>query len=306
MEPFTLFGVPAKALFGQLLIGLINGSFYALMSLGVAIIFGLLRVANFLHGAQYMLGAFFAWLLLNLPSLAPGLGLPAFSYWEALLLVPIILFGVGAVTEWAFIRRVYDIDHAYGLLLTIGLAMLIEGAVQLRYGAAGLTYAIPERLSGGSDLGFVYLPDYRAWVIVVSLVVCFGTWYAIERTRLGGYLRAAAENPDMARALGIHVPRLLTLTYAMGVALAGLAGVMAAPVYSVSAQMGQGILVTVFAVVVIGGMGSVFGAIVSGFLLGLIEGLTKVFYPPASSVVTFVLMALVLSARPAGLFGKTA
>ncbi|PWK73908.1 branched-chain amino acid transport system permease protein [Aminobacter sp. AP02] len=299
-----LIGVPPALLFGQLLVGLINGSFYAMMSLGVAIIFGMLRIGNFVHGAQYMLGAFGAWYLLRLPELFPGLGLPSIGYWWALVIVPLVVAVIGGLMERIFIRRVYDLDHAYGLLLTVGLAMAIEGAFNVYYGAAGQMYGVPDSLKGGINLGFMFLPIYRAWVIVAAIVVCFGTWYTVERTKLGSYLRAATENPDLVRAFGINVPRLLMLTYAFGVGLAGFAGVMAAPIYQVSPQMGQGIIITIFAVVVIGGMGSIFGAIVSGLMLGVIEGLTKVFYPQASATVIFVIMALVLVFRPAGLFGK--
>jgi branched-chain amino acid transport system permease protein len=299
-----LIGIPPALLFGQLLVGLINGSFYAMMSLGVAIIFGMLRIGNFVHGAQYMLGAFVAWYLLNLPELFPGLGLPAISYWWALLIAPIVVGIIGALTERVFIRRVYDLDHAYGLLLTVGLSMAIEGMFNVYYGAAGQQYGVPEELKGGINLGFMFLPIYRAWVIVFALVVCFGTWYLIERTKLGAYLRAATENPDLVRAFGINVPRMLMLTYAFGVGLAGLAGVMAAPIYQVGPQMGQSIIITIFAVVVIGGMGSIFGAIFTGLLMGLIEGLTKVFWPEASTTVIFVIMAVVLVFRPAGLFGR--
>lgn len=299
-----LIGVPSTLLFGQLLVGLINGSFYAMMSLGVAIIFGMLRIGNFVHGAQYMLGAFGAWYLMRLPELFPGLGLPSIGYWWALVIVPLVVAVIGGLMERIFIRRVYDLDHAYGLLLTVGLAMAIEGAFNVYYGAAGQMYGVPDSLKGGINLGFMFLPIYRAWVIAVALVVCFGTWYIIERTKLGSYLRAATENPDLVRAFGINVPRLLMLTYAFGVGLAGFAGVMAAPIYQVSPQMGQGIIITIFAVVVVGGMGSIFGAIVSGLMLGVIEGLTKVFYPQASATVIFIIMALVLIFRPAGLFGK--
>lgn len=299
-----LIGVPSTLLFGQLLVGLINGSFYAMMSLGVAIIFGMLRIGNFVHGAQYMLGAFGAWYLMRLPELFPGLGLPSIGYWWALVIVPLVVAVIGGLMERIFIRRVYDLDHAYGLLLTVGLAMAIEGAFNVYYGAAGQMYGVPDSLKGSINLGFMFLPIYRAWVIAVALVVCFGTWYIIERTKLGSYLRAATENPDLVRAFGINVPRLLMLTYAFGVGLAGFAGVMAAPIYQVSPQMGQGIIITIFAVVVVGGMGSIFGAIVSGLMLGVIEGLTKVFYPQASATVIFIIMALVLIFRPAGLFGK--
>ena len=299
-----LLGIPPQLLFGQLLVGLINGAFYAMMSLGVAVIFGLLRIGNFVHGAQYMLGAFGAWYLFNLPDLFPGLGLPSLSYWWALLIVPVVMAGVGAITERLFIRRVYDLDHAYGLLLTVGLAMVIEGLFNVRYGAAGQQYDVPAVLRGSMNLGFMFLPYYRAWVIVAALLLCLGTWFLIERTKLGSYLRAATENPNLVRAFGINVPRMLMLTYAFGVGLAGLAGVMAAPIYQVGPQMGQSIIITVFAVVVIGGMGSIGGAIFSGLLMGLIEGLTKVFYPQASTTVIFVIMAIVLVLRPAGLFGR--
>lgn len=301
-----LFGISPTLLFGQLLVGLINGAFYAMMSLGVAIIFGMLRIGNFVHGAQYMLGAFGAWFLLRLPELFPGLGLPSVGYWWALLLVPVLVGLIGCLTERIFIRRIYDLDHAYGLLLTVGLAMAIEGAFNVHYGAAGQMYGVPTSLKGGLNLGFMVLPFYRAWVIVAAIVMCFGTWYVIERTRLGSYLRAATENPDLVRTFGINVPRLLMLTYGFGVGLAGFAGVMAAPIYQVSPQMGQSIIITTFAVVVIGGMGSISGAIVSGLVLGVIEGLTKVFYPQASSTVIFIIMALVLIFRPAGLFGRQA
>lgn len=300
----NLIGISPTLLFGQLLVGLINGSFYAMMSLGVAIIFGMLRIGNFVHGAQYMLGAFGAWYLAHLPELFPGLGLPSIGYWWALVLVPAVMALVGAVMERIFIRRVYDLDHAYGLLLTVGLAMAIEGAFNVRYGAAGQMYGVPASLKGGLNLGFMVLPLYRAWVIAAAIVTCLGTWYVIERTKLGSYLRAATENPDLVRTFGIKVPRLLMLTYGFGVGLAGFAGVMAAPIYQVSPQMGQSIIITTFAVVVIGGMGSILGAIVSGLMLGVIEGLTKVFYPQASSSVIFIIMALVLIFRPAGLFGR--
>ena len=301
---FDLLGIPSTLLFGQLLVGLINGAFYAMMSLGVAIIFGMLRIGNFVHGAQYMLGAYGAWYLSNLPDLLPQLGLPSLGYWWALAIVPLALGGIGALTERLFIRRVYDLDHAYGLLLTVGLAMVIEGLFNVRYGAAGQQYGVPQALRGSINLGFMFLPYYRLWVIAAAAVLCFGTWLLIERTKLGAYLRAATENPVLVRAFGIDVPRMLMLTYAFGVGLAGLAGVMAAPIYQVGPQMGQSIIITVFAVVVIGGMGSIFGAIVSGLMMGLVEGLTKVFYPQASTTVIFVVMAIILVLRPAGLFGR--
>ena len=296
--------ITPQLLFGQLLVGLINGSFYAMMSLGVAIIFGMLRIGNFVHGAQYMLGAFGAWFLMQLPELFPGLGLPRLDYWWALAIVPVSVGIIGALTERLFIRRVYELEQADGLLLTIGLTMVLEGVFNVGFGAAGMQYDVPAALKGGVNLGFVFLPVYRLWVIVAALAVCFGTWFLVERTRLGSYLRAATENPDIVRSFGINVPRLLMLTYGFGVGLAGLAGVMAAPIYQVSPQMGQNMVIIVFAVVVIGGMGSIFGAIVSGLGLGMIEGLTKVFYPQAASTVIFLIMALVLIVRPAGLFGR--
>jgi branched-chain amino acid transport system permease protein len=289
-----IFGVPTQALFGQLLIGLINGSFYALLSLGLAVIFGLLNIINFTHGAQYMLGAFCAYLLLE----KLGIG-----YWWSLLLAPIIVGATGVVIERLMLSKLYKLDHLYGLLLTFGLALIIQGVFRNEYGSAGLPYAMPEQLTGGRNLGFMFLPNYRAWVIVASLVVCLGTWYVIEKTKLGAYLRAATENPALVQAFGINVPRMITLTYGFGVALAALAGVMAAPIYQVSPQMGADLIIVVFAVVVIGGMGSIMGSIVTGFGLGLIEGLTKVFYPEASNTVIFIIMAIVLLIRPAGLFG---
>jgi len=292
---FHLTVPPAPAMFAQLLVGLINGAFYAMLSLGLAVIFGLLNIINFAHGAQYMLGAFCAWFLLN----ALGLG-----YWPALILAPIIVSALGIVIERLLLRHIYGLDHLYGLLLTFGLALIIEGVFRQQYGSSGQPYAIPPELQGGQRLGFMFLPNYRAWVIVASLVVCLGTWFTIERTRLGAYLRAATENPVLVQAFGINVPRMITLTYGAGVALAALAGVMAAPIYQVSPLMGSNIIITVFAVVVIGGMGSILGAIVSGFSLGLVEGLTKVFYPEASSTVIFVIMALILLVKPAGFFGR--
>ncbi len=289
-----IFGIPTQALFGQLLIGLINGSFYALLSLGLAVIFGLLNIINFTHGAQYMLGAFVAYLLLN----KLGIG-----YWWSLLLAPIIVGATGVVIERLMLSKLYKLDHLYGLLLTFGLALIIQGVFRNEYGSAGQPYAMPEQLSGGRNLGFMFLPNYRAWVIVASLVICLGTWYVIEKTKLGSYLRAATENPQLVQAFGVNVPRMITLTYGFGVGLAGLAGVMAAPIYQVSPQMGTDLIIVVFAVVVIGGMGSIMGSIVTGFGLGVIEGLTKVFYPEASNTVIFIIMAIVLLIRPAGLFG---
>jgi len=292
-----IFGVPLQALFGQLLIGLINGSFYALLSLGLAIIFGLLRMINFAHGAQYMLGAFVAYLLLTFV----GIG-----YWPALLLAPLIVGILGAVVERFFLRHLYDLDPLYGLLFTFGLALTIEGTFRYLYGSSGQPYATPGALAGGTNLGFMFLPIYRGWVVVASLVVCLATWLLIERTKLGSYLRAATENSTLVQAFGVNVPVLLTLTYGLGVALAAFAGVLAAPIYQVSPLMGSNIIIVVFAVVVVGGMGSIMGAIVTGYMLGIAEGLTKVFYPEASNIVIFVIMAIVLLIRPAGLFGRDA
>ena len=292
-----IFGIPSQALLGQLLIGLINGSFYALLSLGLAVIFGMLNIINFSHGAQYMMGAFAAYLLLQY------LGL---NYWEALVVVPILVGATGILIERAFLQHVRKLDHLYGLILTFGLALIIEGLFRNYFGSSGKPYQIPATLQGGRNLGFMFLPNYRAWVIVFSLAVCLATWFAIERTRLGSYLRAATENPALVRAFGINVPRMVTLTYGFGVGLAALAGVMAAPIYNVSPQMGSDLIIVVFAVVVIGGMGSILGAILTGFALGIIEGLTKVFFPEASSTVIFVIMVIVLLVRPAGLFGRTA
>jgi branched-chain amino acid transport system permease protein len=293
----TIFGVPTAALFGQLLVGLINGSFYALLSLGLAVIFGLLRVINFAHGAQYMLGAFAAYLL----SLWLGLG-----YWSALILAPVIVGLLGALVERTMLSRLYKLDHLYGLLFTFGLALTIEGTFRYFYGAAGQPYATPAALSGGVNLGFMFLPIYRGWVVVASLIVCIAVWLLIEKTKLGSYLRAATENPTLVQSFGVNVPLLLTFTYGLGAALAAFAGVLAAPIYQVSPLMGSNIIIIVFAVVVIGGMGSILGAIVTGYMLGIAEGLTKVFYPEASNIVVFVIMAIVLILRPAGLFGKDA
>ncbi|MBW6493906.1 MAG: branched-chain amino acid ABC transporter permease [Burkholderiaceae bacterium] len=289
-----IFGISTQALFGQLLIGLINGSFYALLSLGLAVIFGLLNIINFAHGAQYMMGAFCAYLLLN----KLGIG-----YWWALAISPIVIGATGIVIERTMLSRLYKLDHLYGLLLTFGLALIIQGLFRNEYGASGQPYQIPQILTGGQNLGFMFLPNYRAWVIFGSMIVCLGTWLVIERTKLGAYLRAATENPQLVQAFGINVPRMITLTYGLGVALAALAGVMAAPIYQVSPQMGGDLIIVVFAVVVIGGMGSILGAILTGFGLGVIEGLTKVFYPEASSTVIFIIMVIVLLIRPAGLFG---
>ena len=289
-----MFDIPIQALMGQLLIGLINGSFYALLSLGLAVIFGLLNIINFAHGAFYMMGAFGAYLLLS------KLGL---NYWWSLIVAPVVVGAIGVVLERTMLKRLYQLDHLYGLLLTFGLALVIQGLFRNEYGSSGLPYAIPSQLQGGQSLGFMFLPNYRAWVIVASLVVCLATWFVIEHTRLGGYLRAATENPQLVQAFGINVPRMVTLTFGFGVALAALAGVMAAPIYQVSPLMGEQIIIVVFAVVVIGGMGSIMGAIVTGFGLGLIEGLTKVFYPEASTTAIFIIMTIVLLVRPAGLFG---
>jgi branched-chain amino acid transport system permease protein len=284
-----------QALFGQLLLGLINGSFYALLSLGLAIIFGLLDVVNFAHGALYMLGAFVA--LIGFTSLGIG-------YWPALLLAPLVVGVLGVVIERVMLRRLYGLDPLYGLLLTFGLALILEGLFHEHYGNSGSPYPVPDILQGGVRLPFMFLPQYRAWVVVCALVVCFGCWLVIERTKLGAYLRAGTENPRLVQAFGINVPLMRTLTYAFGVALAAFAGVMAAPVYQVSPMMGSNLIIVVFAVVVIGGMGSIVGAIVTGVGLGLIEGLTRYLYPPASSVVIFLIMAIVLMIRPAGLFGR--
>src|SRR3712207_3931400 len=338
---FELLGIPSQALFSQLLLGLINGSFYAILSLGLAIIFGLLNIINFTHGAQYMMGAFGAWMLLNYA----GLG-----YWWALILAPLIVGVTGILIERVFISRLYNLDHLYGLLLTFGLALIIQGLFRNQYGVSGLPYSIPPQLTGGQNLGFMFLPNYRAWVVVASLVVCLATWFLIEKTRLGAYLRAATENPTLVQAFGINVPRLITLTYGFvvclppwflrektglgaspragaetrplwqalgknaprlitltygfGVALAAFAGVLAAPIYSLNPNMGADLIIVVFAVVVIGGMGSILGSILTGFSLGIVEGLTKVFYPEASATVIFIIMAVVLLVKPAGLFGR--
>ncbi|MBU6190761.1 MAG: branched-chain amino acid ABC transporter permease [Betaproteobacteria bacterium] len=289
-----IFGIPIQALFGQLLIGLINGSFYALLSLGLAVIFGLLNIINFTHGAQYMLGAFCSYLLLN----KLGIG-----YWWSLLLTPIIVGASGMLIERLMLARLYKLDHLYGLLLTFGLALIIQGLFRNEFGSSGQPYRVPAELTGGQNLGFMFLPNYRGWVVATSLVVCLLTWFVIERTKLGAYLRAATENPQLVQAFGINVPRMITLTYGFGVALAAFAGVMAAPIYQVNPLMGADLIIVVFAVVVIGGMGSIMGAIVTGFGLGIIEGLTKVFYPEASNTVIFIIMALVLLVKPAGLFG---
>ncbi|MFL6695705.1 MAG: branched-chain amino acid ABC transporter permease [Vitreoscilla sp.] len=290
-----IFGVPLPALFGQLMLGLVNGSFYAMLSLGLAVIFGLLGVVNFAHGALYMIGAYVAWFSMDRWGI---------SYWWALLLGPLLVGLLGVVIERLLLKRLYKLDPLYGLLLTFGLALIFQGVFQQYYGSSGQSYSAPEQLSGASNLGFMFLPNYRGWVVGVSLVVCFGTWFLIERTQLGALLRAGTENPALVQAFGVNVPLMVTLTYAGGAALAGLAGVLAAPVIQVSPLMGSNLIIVVFAVVVIGGMGSIVGSIITGLVLGLIEGLTKVFYPEASNVVVFVIMAIVLIIRPAGLFGK--
>ncbi len=290
-----IFGVPTQALMGQLTIGLVNGSFYALLSLGLAVIFGMLNVVNFAHGALYMMGAFVSWMLLQY------LGI---NYWFSLVLAPLVVGLVGIFIEKTMLRWLYQLDHLYGLLLTFGIALIIEGAFREGYGISGQPYELPEVFHGGFDLGFMFMPKYRAWVVLASLMVCLGTWYVIEKTKLGAYLRAGTENPKLVQAFGINVPLMVTLTYAFGAALAGFAGVLAAPIYQVNPLMGSNIIIIVFAVVVIGGMGSILGSIVTGLALGLIEGLTKVFYPEASSTVVFVIMVIVLLIRPAGLFGR--
>lgn len=292
-----IFGIPVQALLGQMLVGLINGSFYAMLSLGLAVIFGLLRIINFAHGALYMLGAFIGYLML----VHLGIG-----YWPALVLVPLVVGVFGMAVERLALSRLYRLDPLYGLLFTFGLALVIEGVFRFYYGVSGNPYAVPSQLAGGTNLGFMFLPNYRGWVVVASLIVCIGTWLLIEKTRLGSYLRAATENPELVQAFGVNVPLLLTLTYGLGAALAGLAGILAAPVYQVSPLMGSDLIIVVFAVVVVGGMGSILGAIVTGYMLGLAEGLTKVFYPEASNLVVFVIMAIVLLLRPAGLFGRDA
>lgn len=293
----SLFGVPLQALFAQLLLGLVNGSFYAILSLGLAIIFGLLNIINFAHGALYMLGAFLAWM---------GLHYFGLSYWVMLFMAPVIVALFGIVLERLLIRRLYKLDHLYGLLLTFGITLLIEGIFRSFYGVSGQSYPTPELLRGGVNLGFMFLPIYRAWVVVASLLVCFLTWFVIERTRLGALLRAGTENPKLVEAFGVNVPLLITLTYGFGVGLAAFAGVLAAPIVQVSPLMGTNLIIVVFAVVVIGGLGSIMGSIVTGLGLGILEGLTKVYWPEASNTVVFVIMVIVLLIRPAGLFGKQA
>ena len=290
-----IFGIPLAAFLGQLLLGLVNGSFYAMLSLGLAVIFGLLNVINFAHGALYMMGAFLAWM---------GLQYFGISYWVMLLLAPLVIALFGIVIERSMLRWLYQLDHLYGLLLTFGITLMIEGVFRSFYGVSGQPFSVPPQLAGAVDLGFMMLPIYRAWVVLASLVVCLATWFVIEKTRLGAYLRAGTENPRMVEAFGINVPLMVTLTYGFGVALAAFAGVLAAPVLQVSPLMGSNLIVTIFAVVVIGGMGSILGSIVTGLALGVIEGLTKVFYPELSSTVVFIIMAIVLLIRPAGLFGR--
>ncbi|MGP1614775.1 MAG: branched-chain amino acid ABC transporter permease [Pollutimonas bauzanensis] len=290
-----IFGIPIQALLGQLLLGLVNGSFYAVLSLGLAVIFGLLNIINFAHGALYMLGAFLAWM---------GLAYLGLNYWIMLVATPLVVGAFGILIERTLIRHLYKLDHLYGLLLTFGITLLLEGLFRSLYGVSGQPYATPALLQGGVNLGFMYLPIYRAWVVVASLLVCFATWFIIEKTRLGALLRAGTENPKLVEAFGVNVPLVVTLTYGFGVALAGFAGVLAAPVMQVSPLMGSNLIIVVFAVVVIGGMGSILGSIVTGLALGVIEGLTKVFWPEASNTVVFIIMVIVLLIRPAGLFGK--
>ncbi len=290
-----IFGIPLQAFLGQLLLGLVNGSFYAMLSLGLAVIFGLLGIVNFAHGALYMIGAYVAWGSLEY------LGL---NYWFALVLAPIVVGALGVVIERTMLKQLYKVDPIYGLLLTFGLALIFEGLFRDRFGVSGQQYAVPDLLQGATNLGFMVLPNYRAWVVFASLLVCFGTWFLIERTRLGSYLRAGTENPALVQAFGVNVPLMVMLTYAAGAGLAAIAGVLAAPVIQITPLMGSNLIIVVFAVVVIGGMGSILGSILTGLVLGIIEGLTKVFYPEASSIVVFVIMAIVLMIRPAGLFGK--
>ncbi len=292
-----IFGIPIQAFLGQLLLGLVNGSFYAMLSLGLAVIFGLLGIVNFAHGVFYMMGAYVAFVSLDVFGL---------NYWLALLLGPLLVGALGVLLERTLLKHLYKIDPIYGLLLTFGLALICEGIFREFFGVSGQSYAVPELLQGATNLGFMILPNYRAWVVLASLSVCFGTWFVIERTRLGSYLRAGTENPQLVQAFGINVPLMVMLTYGAGCGLAALAGVLAAPVIQINPLMGSNLIIVVFAVVVIGGMGSIMGSIITGVALGLIEGLTKVFYPEASNIVVFVIMAVVLMIRPAGLFGKEA
>ncbi|MFT3664130.1 branched-chain amino acid ABC transporter permease [Piscinibacter sp.] len=290
-----IFGIPLQAFLGQLLLGLVNGSFYAILSLGLAVIFGLLGIVNFAHGALYMMGAYVAWL---------GLEKFGMNYWLALVVSPLVVGALGLVVERTLLKQLYKIDPIYGLLLTFGLSLIAEGVFRDQFGVSGQQYPVPELLQGATNLGFMILPNYRGWVVVASLIVCFGTWFLIERTRLGSYLRAGTENPALVQAFGVNVPLMVMLTYAFGAGLAAIAGVLAAPVIQITPLMGSNLIIVVFAVVVIGGMGSILGSILTGLVLGLIEGLTKVFYPEASNIVVFVIMAIVLIIRPAGLFGK--
>ena len=292
-----IFGIPLQAFLGQLTLGLVNGAFYAMLSLGLAVIFGLLDIVNFAHGALYMLGAYAAWIMLDKWGI---------NYWFALVLAPLIVGALGVVIERLFLKRLYGLDPLYGLLLTFGLALIFEGVMRDQYGVSGQSYPAPELLSGTTDLGFMVLPNYRAWVVLASLTVCLGTWYLIERTRLGAYLRAGTENSKLVQAFGVNVPLMVMLTYGGGAALAALAGVLAAPIIQVTPLMGSNLIIVVFAVVVIGGMGSILGSILTGLGLGVVEGLTRVLYPEASSIVVFVIMVIVLMFRPAGLFGKEA
>ncbi|HNJ84786.1 MAG: branched-chain amino acid ABC transporter permease [Piscinibacter sp.] len=290
-----IFGIPLQAFLGQLLLGLVNGSFYAMLSLGLAVIFGLLGIVNFAHGALYMIGAYVAWL---------GLETFGLNYWAALIVSPLVVGALGLVVERTLLKQLYKIDPIYGLLLTFGLSLIAEGIFRDQFGVSGQQYPVPELLQGATNLGFMILPNYRGWVVFASLIVCFGTWFLIERTRLGSYLRAGTENPALVQAFGVNVPLMVMLTYAFGAGLAAIAGVLAAPVIQITPLMGSNLIIVVFAVVVIGGMGSILGSILTGLVLGLIEGLTKVFYPEASNIVVFVIMAIVLIIRPAGLFGK--
>jgi branched-chain amino acid transport system permease protein len=292
-----IFGIPLQAFLGQLTLGLVNGAFYAMLSLGLAVIFGLLDIVNFAHGALYMLGAFAAWIMLDKWGV---------NYWFALILAPLVVGAIGVVIERLFLKRLYGLDPLYGLLLTFGLALIFEGILRDQYGVSGQSYPVPDLLSGATNLGFMVLPNYRAWVVLASLAVCLGTWYLIERTRLGAYLRAGTENSKLVQAFGVNVPLMVMLTYGAGAALAALAGVLAAPIIQVNPLMGSNLIIVVFAVVVIGGMGSIMGSILTGLGLGVVEGLTRVFYPEASNIVVFVIMVIVLMFRPTGLFGKEA
>lgn len=290
-----IFGIPLQAFLGQLLLGLVNGSFYAMLSLGLAVIFGLLNVINFAHGALYMMGAFLAWM---------GMAYFNLNYWVMLLLAPLLVGAFGILIEKTMLRWLYKLDHLYGLLLTFGITLMLEGIFRSIYGVSGQPYSVPEVLQGATNLGFMILPNYRAWVVVASLVVCFATWLMIEKTKLGALLRAGTENPRLVEAFGVNVPLMVTLTYGFGVALAAFAGVLAAPIIQISPLMGSNLIITVFAVVVIGGMGSILGSIITGLALGIVEGLTRVFYPELSATVVFIIMAIVLMIRPAGLFGR--